>query len=121
MTPERRSGDTGFALVELLVSVSLGLVALAAVPIALRVVGTMMTLARDGTVALNAAQAKIEELIAAGDTAAGGTDEPTSAAASFARTWNVASADPRLPARSITATVGWGDGAHRITLETFTW
>jgi prepilin-type N-terminal cleavage/methylation domain-containing protein len=121
MTPERGSGDSGFALMELLVSLSLGLVALAAVPVALRVVGTMTTLARDGTVALTAAQTKIEELIAVGDTAAGGTDEPTSAAASFSRTWHVESPDPRIPARSITATVEWGDGAHRVTLESFAW
>lgn len=121
MTPERRRREAGFALVELLVSVFLGLVALAAVPIAVRVVGTMTALARDGTVALTAAQTKIEELIAAGDGAAGGRDEPTAAAASFRRTWHVEPSDPRTPARSLTATVEWGDGAHRLTLESFTW
>lgn len=121
MTPGRRHREAGLALVELLVSVFLGLVALAAVPVAARVVGAMVALARDGTVALTAAQTKIEELIAAGDGATGGRDEPTAAAASLRRTWHIEPSDPRTPARSLTATVEWGDGAHRITLESFTW
>ncbi len=121
MTAGRRRSEIGFALVELLVSVCLGLVALAAVPIAARVAGAMTALARDGTVAVTAAQTKIEELIVAGNTAIGGQDEPTAATASFTRTWHVEPSDPRTPARSLTATVEWGDGAHRITLESFTW
>ena len=114
----------GFALVELLVSVSVGLVALAAVPIAVRVVAAMTALGRDGTIALTAAQAKLEELIAAGDTATGGSDEPTTASTAFMRTWRVEPvepADPRTPARSVTTTVEWEGGAHRVTLESFTW
>jgi hypothetical protein len=122
MRPERRGAVTGFALVELLVSVSLGLVALAAVPIALRVASAMTALARDGTLALAMAQGKLEELIVAGEAAAGGSDEPAPAAGPFRRAWEVGPPpDPRTPARSITATVEWGDGAHRLTLESFTW
>jgi hypothetical protein len=121
MTPGRRRHAPGFALVELLVSVSVGLVALAAVPITLRVVAAMTALGRDGTVALTAAQTKIEELIAAGDAAIAGSDEPTTASAAFTRTWQVEPTDPRTPARSVTATVEWEGGTHRVTLESFTW
>jgi len=121
MTRRRRNGTTGLTLVETLISMFLGLVALAAVPIALRVVGAMTSLARDGTIALAAAQSKIEELIAAGSAAADGADEPPSPGASLRRTWHVESPDPRIPARSVTATVEWDGGAHRLTLETCTW
>jgi hypothetical protein len=121
MTDGQRRDASGFALMELLVSLSVGLVALAAVPIALRVVAAITALGRDGTVALSAAQTKIEELIAAGTTATGGSDEPTTASAAFTRTWQVEPADPRTPARSLTVTVEWDRGAHRVALESFTW
>jgi Tfp pilus assembly protein PilV len=121
MMRRRRSRPAGLTLVELLVSVTLITVALAAIPISLRVTGSMARLARDGTIALVSAQAKLEELIAAEGSRGDGTDTLSSGAAALTRTWQVDPGDPQAVLRRLVVTVTWEDGAHRVALETFAW
>lgn len=110
-------------MVEVLVSMLVASIALAAVATTLRVTGRMTILARDGTTAVGLAQAKLEELLARHDARTDGEDtiRLLETAPTFVRTWRVELMPPRLEMHRLSATVQWDGGAHRMTLETLAW
>jgi prepilin-type N-terminal cleavage/methylation domain-containing protein len=113
----------GVTLIEVLVSISVALIALAALPATLQTIRRAATEARDGVAALALAQAKLEELDALGAAPTAGSDSPTSEVASttFVRTWHVEPSAPRGEVRRLVVSVLWAAGSGGITLETFAW
>jgi prepilin-type N-terminal cleavage/methylation domain-containing protein len=117
----RRRGRTGFSLVEVLVSVTMFLVATAAVPIGARIAARAAATARDGTAAVGLAQGKLEELLH--DRSGPGTDHDVVqlAGTTFTRAWRI---DPDATGRAtaaIAVTVIWNHGRHAVTMESATW
>jgi prepilin-type N-terminal cleavage/methylation domain-containing protein len=124
----RANVSGGFTLVEVLVSMSVVLLALSYVPATMRTTAHATVLARDGTRAVALAQAKLEELIVeaprelgdAGGFRAEGSDTITASGMTpFHRSWRV-STDPQSPATlSLSVTVTWDPG-HLVHLATST-
>jgi len=110
-------------MAEVLVSMLVASIALAVVPPTLRIAGRTTVLARDGTTAIGLAQAKLEELLSETDVLTDGDDTlaPPGASTTFTRTWRVERIPPLGEVHRLSATVGWDEGAHQITLETFAW
>jgi prepilin-type N-terminal cleavage/methylation domain-containing protein len=113
----------GFTLIEVLVSLSVALIALSALPTTLRITGNTTIVARDGTAALGLAQAKLEELIGVRATRTAGEDAVTvpGTATTFVRAWD---AEPPVAPGSewkLSTTIRWAGGRHQITLKTSAW
>ena len=116
-----RGSSRGFTMIEVLVSMTVALIALAAVPVSLRIVSRATLLARNGTAAVAFAQAKLEELVARNGDLPDGNDSvgPPAAPITYARDWHVTAVAPRSEVRRVAVTVRWDNDAHRLTLETF--
>lgn len=104
-------------MIELLASIAVLSIALAAIPVTLRIVGRGVTLARTGSTAVGLAQAKLEELIAAGNGIATGSDTIVLDANAFARRWGGEPSSTGHSGQRVTVSVEWNVARHRITLE----
>ncbi len=117
----RKREPFGFTLVEILVAVSVTLVALAAVPVTHRVTARMLAGARDGTAAVGLAQAKLEELMENPGGAPGrGHDTIVLGSSAFERRWTLDADRPGSPTCRIAVTVSWR-GTHAVKLESAGW
>ncbi len=112
-----RSGG-GFTMAELLVSLSVALITVAAVPTTARILAAMTATARHGTVAVALAQAKLEELIVQADPTSRGSDAIVLETVTFARRWDGEETKPGTGARLVSVEVEWDDVTHRVRLET---
>lgn len=129
MSTAPRDSRAGFTLIEVLIGLAVGVIALSALPTTLRVTGNATRLARDGTIAVGFAQAKLEELIGDPTRRVAGEDAVTvpGTATTFARSWDVAPVSGPGPVRgpgsalSLSATVTWNDGRHEVSMETSVW
>jgi hypothetical protein len=112
---------SAFALVEILVAVSVALVVFGALPATHQIIARLLDRARDDTAAVALAQAKLEEIIADPAAAApGGGDAPAVGRARFERRWTVLSEEPTLATWTVTVTVG-SSGNRPVTLESVAW
>ena len=114
--PRRASG---FTLVEILVAVSVTLIALAAVPLTHRLTTRLTTDARDETAAVGLAQAKLEELLM-DPRDGGGTDTLVIDPVRFDRQWEVVQEGSDRSIRHIAVRVAWG-GGRAVVLESVAW
>jgi Tfp pilus assembly protein PilV len=106
-------------LIELLVSLLLASIALAAMPTTLGIIRRASFTARMGTAALAAAEEKLEVLMASPESAADGGDTITSAIGTFQRTWRTERAPGGASVRRVSVAVRW-DGTQ-IVLESAAW
>lgn len=123
MSAAGRYRSTGFTLIEILIGLSVGLIALGALPTTQRITAAATMAARDGTMAVAFAQAKLEELLADPGRRVAGEDAVTlpGTATTFARAWSVAPV-PRTPGvLSLSTTVTWDDDRHEVRMETSVW
>jgi prepilin-type N-terminal cleavage/methylation domain-containing protein len=120
---DRQAPCRGFTLIEVLVSLSVALIALSALPTTLRIMGDTAIFARDGTAALGLAQAKLEELIGAGTTPTAGEDAVSvpGTATTFVRAWDAEPPAAPASAWKLSAAIRWAGGRHQITLKTSAW
>jgi len=123
MSVAPRGSQAGFSLIEVLISLAVGVIALSALPTTLRVTGNAARLARDGTIAVGLAQAKLEELIGDPTRRVAGEDTVTvpGAASAFTRSWDVAPVLGPGSALALSTTVTWNDERHEVAMETSVW
>jgi prepilin-type N-terminal cleavage/methylation domain-containing protein len=123
MSTVARGSEAGFTLIEVLIALAVGVIALSALPTTLRITGNATLLARDGTIALGFAQAKLEELIGDPSRRVAGEDVVTvpGTASTFARSWNVTPVSGPGSALSLSTTVTWDNERHEIAMETSIW
>ncbi len=116
-----RRARMGFSLAEVLISVTMFLVAMAAVPIGARIAARAAATARDGTAAVALAQGKLEELLHGRGGSGTEHDVVQLAGTTFTRTWRIDREAGGRATAAIAVTVIWNGGRHAVTMESTTW